>query len=154
MEDSVAVCLGHAGMDVEAAVSEFGDLLCKQLDSVCGVAEDNGLVDLELVEQGVQAVHFLSLLDKRIELRDSAQRQLVHQIDLIWIVEILVLEGLHGHREGRRVEQNLALVRQEPNQLLDDRRELRAEQLVRLLYILSCHQHTHTHHITLKQKPG
>ena len=35
-------------MDVEARVAQLGDLLGKELDSLRGVAEDDGLVNLEL----------------------------------------------------------------------------------------------------------
>lgn len=52
MEDSVSVSLEHLGVRVEARVSELGDLLCEEFDSVRGVAEDDGLVDLELKTKG------------------------------------------------------------------------------------------------------
>jgi hypothetical protein len=48
VEDTVAMRLEHLGVRVEAGVAEFGNLLGEQLDSVCRVAEDDGLVDLEL----------------------------------------------------------------------------------------------------------
>lgn len=40
--------LSHLGVDVEAGVSQLGDLLGEELHSLGGVAEDYGLVDLEL----------------------------------------------------------------------------------------------------------
>ena len=48
MEDAIPVCLEHLGVRVETGVAEFSDLLRQELDSVCGVAEDDGLVDLQL----------------------------------------------------------------------------------------------------------
>lgn len=48
VEDSVSSMLLHPSMAVEARVAEFGDFLSKQLDSVGRVAEDDGLVDLQL----------------------------------------------------------------------------------------------------------
>ena len=48
MEYAVAVALHHLGMDVEARVSQLGDLLGQQLHTVYRVAEDDGLVDLQL----------------------------------------------------------------------------------------------------------
>ena len=48
VEHAVAGALQHLGVDVEAAVAELGDLLREQLDAVDGVAEDDGLVDLQL----------------------------------------------------------------------------------------------------------
>ena len=56
MEDAVAVALQHARVDVEAAVPELGDLFREQLNAVHGIAEDDGLVDLQLGEEGVEAV--------------------------------------------------------------------------------------------------
>jgi hypothetical protein len=38
-------------MGVKARVAEFGDFLGEELDSVGRVAENDGLVDLELVRQ-------------------------------------------------------------------------------------------------------
>ena len=49
MEDSVAVGLEHLGVDVEARVPQLRDLLREKLHSLHRVAEDNGLVDLQLL---------------------------------------------------------------------------------------------------------
>jgi hypothetical protein len=46
VEDAVTVVLEHFGVGVEARVSQLGDLLCQQLDSVGRVAEYDRLVDL------------------------------------------------------------------------------------------------------------
>jgi hypothetical protein len=40
--------LHHLGVDVEAGVAQLGDLLGQQLNSLSGVTEDNGLIDLQL----------------------------------------------------------------------------------------------------------
>lgn len=78
VEDAVTVVLKHARMRVEAGVSEFGDLLRKKLYTVCGVAEDDRLVNLQLVEEGVQTVDLLLLLNEGVVLCDTAKCQLVH----------------------------------------------------------------------------
>lgn len=52
VEDSVTVVLKHLGVRVEARVAQLCDLLGEEFDSVRGVAEDDGLVDLELKERG------------------------------------------------------------------------------------------------------
>ena len=57
MEDSVPVGLVHPGVDEEAGVTQLRDLLRKQLHPGDGVAKDDGLVDLQLGEQGVEAVN-------------------------------------------------------------------------------------------------
>ena len=48
VEHTVTVRLQHFGMRVEAGVAELGHLFGKQLDAVGRVAENNGLVNLEL----------------------------------------------------------------------------------------------------------
>jgi hypothetical protein len=48
VEDSVSVLLTHLGVDVEARVAEFGDLLGEQLDSLGRVTENDRLIDLQL----------------------------------------------------------------------------------------------------------
>lgn len=120
VEDAVAVGLLHLGVDVEARVAQLGDLLGQQLDAVHRVAEDDGLVDLELQEvqvrttsgrvlspphtwacawlcshlgeECVEAVDLLSLVHEGVVLRDAAQRQLLHQIDLVGVLDEPVLQ--------------------------------------------------------------
>ncbi len=48
MEDAVAVGLEHPRVRIETRVTQLGDLLGEQFNSVGGVTEYNGLVDLEL----------------------------------------------------------------------------------------------------------
>merc|ERR1719261_1113637 len=134
VEHAVAVRLVHAGMDVEAREAELGDLLREQLHARHAVAEDNRLVDLQLGEERVQAVTLLALLHESIELRDTLQRQLVHEVDLVGIRQELVLEVENRGRERRGEHQNLALLRDETHELLHDRLELRGQQLVRLVH--------------------
>ena len=78
----VPVLLLHLAVDVVAAEPELRDLLGQQLHSRVRVAEDDALVDPQLGEQGVQAVHFLLLFHVRVELRQSFERQLLHQVHL------------------------------------------------------------------------
>ena len=46
VEDAVAMGLEHFGVRVEAGVSAFCDSFGEEFHSICGVAENNGLVDL------------------------------------------------------------------------------------------------------------
>lgn len=48
VEDSVTVSLGHLGVDVVAGVTQLSDLFGQQLHSLCRVAEDDALIDLQL----------------------------------------------------------------------------------------------------------
>ena len=59
------------GGDLFFGEGRVGDLLGEQLDAGDAVAEDDALVDREAREDRVEAVHLLSLLDKRIELGDT-----------------------------------------------------------------------------------
>ena len=68
------------------------DALGEQFNSIDRVAEDNGLVHLELRKQGMQAVDLLTLLDKGVELRHALERELVHQVDLVWFGHVAVTE--------------------------------------------------------------
>jgi hypothetical protein len=59
MEHPIAMGLQHLGMDVEARVAELGDLLRKELYAVHRVAEDDGLVDLQLQRnEGLQITKY------------------------------------------------------------------------------------------------
>ena len=91
VEYAITIMLQHTCMRIETRVSKFSDLLCKKLDTVRGIAENDGLVDLQLVEESVQAVHLLLLLNKGIVLCDTAESQFVHEIDLVRGVHMLVL---------------------------------------------------------------
>ena len=121
-------------MDVETAVSEFGDLLGEQLDAMHRVAEDDRLVDGKLGEQGVEAVNLLPLLDKCIVLRDTLQGELLHQVDDVRLFQELFLELLHRHRERGGVQANLPRRREVAQQFLNHRLELGAQELVRLVH--------------------
>ncbi len=81
VKDSVTIRLLHLGMDVEAGVPKLRDLLGKELDTVDRVAEDDGLIDLQLGEKGVETVNFLSLLDVSVKLGDASEGEFLHQFD-------------------------------------------------------------------------
>ena len=134
VEDSVTGLLLHSSVTVEARVAELGDLLGQQLDSVGGVAEDDGLVDLELGEKGVQAVDLLLFLDESVVLGDTAQGELVHEVDLVGAGHVAVGEVLDREGEGGGEEHDLAILGVELKELLDDRGELDGQQLVGLIH--------------------
>eukprot|EP00580_Thalassiosira_gravida_P008308 CAMPEP_0201633804 /NCGR_PEP_ID=MMETSP0493-20130528/6984_1 /ASSEMBLY_ACC=CAM_ASM_000838 /TAXON_ID=420259 /ORGANISM="Thalassiosira gravida, Strain GMp14c1" /LENGTH=112 /DNA_ID=CAMNT_0048105563 /DNA_START=633 /DNA_END=971 /DNA_ORIENTATION=- len=100
VEYLVAVRLLHLGVYVKARVAEFRDFLGEELDAVDRVAEDDGLVDFELGEEGVEAVDLLALFDIGVELGDAAEGKLLHQVDGIWFGDVLFAELLDGHGEG------------------------------------------------------
>ena len=94
MKHAITVVLQHFGVRVKAGVSKFGNFLRKQLYTVCGVAENDGLVDLEFGEEGIEAMDFLFLVYKAIVLRYTSEGELVHQIDFVGIIHVFVLENV------------------------------------------------------------
>lgn len=79
-------------------------------------------------------MNLLPLLDEGVVLGDSSEGELVHKVDLVGLDHVLVLEVLDDDREGGREEHHLPLGRAEAEQLLHDRLELWAEQLVGLVH--------------------
>lgn len=128
--DAVAVLLLHAGMNVEAGVAELLNLVGKQLHPLGRVAEDDGLVDVELREQGVEAMKLLALLQVRIVLSDSLQSQLLHQINELRGGDVLGLELLNLHGVGSREEHNLLVLGHDLDDLGDDALEVNRQQFV------------------------
>ena len=75
----------------------------------------------------------LSLLDKCVVLGDALQGELVHQVNLVGLLQMLLHEGLYSEREGSAVEENLATLGEEADDLVQHPLEVLAEQLVRLV---------------------
>lgn len=133
MENAISVRLLHLGVDVVATVAKLGDLFRQQFDTLCRIAEDDRLVDLQLGEQGIEAVHLLPLLDERVVLGDTLQGELLHQVDLVWLAQMLFHEVLHAQWECRREQQNLALFWQFHNDMIQHALEVLRQQLVRFV---------------------
>ncbi len=134
VEDTVTIRLLHLGMDIEAGVSEFGDLLRQELDAIDRVAEDDRLIDLELGEEGVEAVDLLPFLDVGVKLGDSPKGELLHQVDGIWLGDVLLAEFLDGHREGGTEETDLMRLVAKFNQFLKDGLEFGGKEFVCLVH--------------------
>ena len=100
MEHLVPMRLVHLGMDEEARVPKLSDLLSQQLHPLHGVAEDDALVDLELGEEGIEAVHLLSLLHVGVVLRNTLQRKLIHKVDGVWRSQVFILDTQKNNSEG------------------------------------------------------
>ena len=121
-------------MTVKAGIAKLGDLLGQKLDTVGRVAENDGLVDLELGEQGVEAVDLLLLLDEGIVLGNTPKRKLIHQVDFVRADHVLVGEVLDRKREGSREQHDLAIPGVVLKQLLNDRGELDGQKLVSFVH--------------------
>lgn len=134
VENPVSMRLEHLCVRVEAAVAELGDLFGEQLDTVSRIAKDDGLVDLELGKERVETVHFLAFLNESVVLRDTAQRELVHEVDLVGLDHVAVLEILDDERERGREEHDLPLLGEEAEELLHDGGELGRQELVSFVH--------------------
>ena len=62
-----------------------------------------------LGKQSVETVHLLPLLHECVVLRDTLQGEVVHEVDLVRVVDVLVLEGLDGDGERRGEHEDLPL---------------------------------------------
>ena len=71
MEDTIAVSLLHASVNIVARVAKLGNLFSQQLHALSRVAENDALVDLQLGEERVETVHLLPFLDESVVLRDT-----------------------------------------------------------------------------------
>lgn len=87
-----------------------------------------------LGEQGVQAVHFLLLLDIGVVLSDTLQGQLLHKIDLIWIVHVLLDEGVHSAWKSGRVQEDLSVLWQIRDDRVEHVLEVLRQELVGLVH--------------------
>lgn len=124
MEDTISVVLEHLGVREEARVAQFGNLLGEKFNSIRRVAEDDRLVDLELGEEGVEAMDFLLLFQEGVILRHSSESELVHKIDFVRLLHPLVFEVLDDDRESSRKEHDLSLFWHKRQELFDDRGKL------------------------------
>ena len=61
MVDTVTIALLHLRVNVETRVAKLGDLFCKKLNSLGRIAENDGLINVKLGEQSVEAVQLFSL---------------------------------------------------------------------------------------------
>ena len=134
VEDTITSVLKHACMRIEARVSKLSDLLGEEFDTGGGVAEDDGLVDLETGEERVQAVNLLLLLNECVVLSDTAEGQLVHQVDLVRVVHVLVHKLFDNDGESCTEEHNLAIFGVEGEQLVDCGREFGGQELIRFVH--------------------
>ena len=104
MKDYVPVGLGHLGVDVVAGVAQLRDLLGPQLHPLCGVVEGDTLVYLQFSEECVEAAPLLTFLGECIVLGYTLQRQLIHQVNFVRVLQVLPHESLDREWDGGSVE--------------------------------------------------
>lgn len=134
VEHAVASVLRHFGVTVEARVSELGDFLGEQLNAVGRVAEDDGLVNLQFGEQGVETVDLLLLFYESVILSDAAEGELIHEVDLERIGHVLVGKFLNRHGKRSREQHELTVEGMIAEDLLDGAGEFLGKELVGLVH--------------------
>ena len=127
------ICLLHLGMNVEAWVSHLGNLLGQQFHSLCVLTENDRLVNVELWEKGIQAVNFFFFLKVSIELRNTLEGQLIHQINEFWLRNVLLLKASYSNRISRREKRNVLISGHKVYYLGHDNFEVIRKQLVDLI---------------------
>lgn len=125
MKDSVSVCLLHLGVDVVAGVPQFGDFFRQEFNAVNRVAEDDALVDFKLRKERVQAVDLLSFLNICIELGNTAEGKLVHEVDTVGVGNVFVAESFDSDGKGGAKQTNLVSGIAHAYDLLKDRLKFR-----------------------------
>jgi hypothetical protein len=74
----ITVALLHLGMNVEAGIPQLRDLLGQQLYSLGRITENDGLSDVQLREQSIEAVQLFSLLEVGIVLGNTFKGEFLH----------------------------------------------------------------------------
>ena len=73
------------------------DLLGQELDPFGVLAEDDGLIDVELGEEGVESMQVFLLLEVGIVLGHTLQGELIHEVDILRVRHVIFLEAFDGH---------------------------------------------------------
>ena len=120
VEYTIAIGLLHFRVNVVARVTKLSYFLGQKFHTVYRIAENNALVDLQLGKEGIEAVDLLALLDVGVELRNSPERELVHEIDTVWVRDMVLTERLDRDRKGRAEETDLVVFVAKTNDLLKD----------------------------------
>ncbi len=109
MVNPASVLLTHFRVCVKGGVVHFSDFFGEQLDPLGALAEDDGLVNVKLLEERMKAVKLFGLLQVRVVLGNTLQSELVHKVDEHWIGHVVLLESFNLLREGGREKHQLPL---------------------------------------------
>ena len=115
-------------MDEEARIAELADFLRQKLYSLRAIAENDRLRDVELGEEGVQAVKLLSFLQEGVVLCESLQSQLIRDLDVLGFGDVALLELTNFDWICCTEKANLAVLRAHFQNLLHDLLELSRDQ--------------------------
>ena len=111
----------------------MADLASQELHSLCTVAENDGLRDVQLGEQGVQAVELLTLLEECIELGQTLQRELVGDFEVLGVGDVALLEVADLDRVRCTEKTDLPVSWHHLKNVLDDLLELTRDESIDLI---------------------
>lgn len=94
-------------MNEETGVAELGYFFGKEFYSFGRVAEDDGLVDVQLCKQSVEAVKFLFFLKICVVLCYTFQSEFLHEVYELRLFYVLLLERLDFYGVGCRKQHDL-----------------------------------------------
>ena len=120
-------------MDEEARVAELTNLAGQKLDSLRTIAEDDSLGDVELGKKSVQAVKLLSFLQEGVVLCESLQSQLIRDLNVLRLRDVALLERTNFDWVCCTEKANLAALRAQFQNLLDDLLELSRDQSINFI---------------------
>jgi hypothetical protein len=109
VKNAVPVLLPHFTVNEKTRGAQLCNLFGQKLYAVRRIAEDNTLVYIKFAEQCVQALNFLALLYKSVVLCYPFESQLVHQINFVWVRNVLILKRFDGFGKGGGEQQDLAV---------------------------------------------
>jgi hypothetical protein len=121
-------------MDVVAGVSQLRDLFGQQFHAIDGIAEDDGLIDLKLGEESVETVNLLTFLYVGVELGDTPEGELVHEIDGVGVGDEFLAKVLDCDGERGTEQTNLMIGVAQIDNFLQYGLKLRGEELVGLVH--------------------
>ena len=106
-------------MDEEAGVAKLVNFLSKKFDSLCSVAENDCLRNVQLAEESVKTVQLLSLFKKGVVLGQTLESKLVGNADENGVGHMVFHKIFDLDRVSSTVHHNLPIVVHHGKNVLD-----------------------------------
>ena len=119
VEDSVAIGLGHPGVDEEAGVAKLVNFLSEEFNSLCSVAENDCLRNVQLAEESVEAVELLSLFEERVVLSQTLESEFIGNADENGVGDVVLHKIFDLDRVRSTEHHNLPVVVHHGKNVLD-----------------------------------
>lgn len=85
VENFVPFVLRHFGMNVVAWVIQLNNFFGKKFHSQSGIAENDCLLDILFTKKSIETVQLLTLLDIGVEIGNTLQGQLSHEVNFVTV---------------------------------------------------------------------